>query len=82
MYKVTVKTRGKYNNVVPGARYCFTKRSAIDLAVTFANVECEFDVEKWTRLNKDIFCWSDSKVSEAFWDKFYKIVEKEQEEGA
>ena len=82
MYKVTVKSRGKYNNVVLGARYCFTKRSAIDLAVTFANVECEFDVEKLTRLNKYIFCWSDSKVSEAFWDKFYKIVEKEQEEEA
>ena len=58
MYKVTVKSRGKYNNVVPGARYCFTKRSAIDLAVTFANVECEFDVEKMTHLNRDIFCLS------------------------
>ena len=82
MYKVTVKSRGKYNNVVLGARYCFTKRSAIDLAVTFANVECEFDVEKLTRLNRDIFCWSDSEVSEAFWDKFYKIIEKEQGEEA
>ena len=81
MYKVTVKTRGKYNNVVLGARYCFTKRSAIDLAATFANVKCEFDVEKWTRLNKDIFCWSD-EVSETFWGKFYKIVGKEQEKGA
>ena len=60
---------------------CFTKHSAIDLAATFANVECEFDVEKWTRLNKDIFCWSD-EVSETFWGKFYKIVGKEQEKGA
>ena len=82
MYKVTIKTRGKYNNVVLGARYCFTKRSAIGLAVTLAKAECEFDVEKWTHVHSDIFCWSDSKVSEAFWDKFYRIVEKEQEEGA
>lgn len=82
MYKVTIKTRGKYNNVVPGARYCFTKRSAIGLAVTLAKVECEFDVEKWTHIHRDIFCWSDSEVSETFWDKFYKIVEKEQEERA
>lgn len=82
MYKVTIKTRGKYNNVVPGARYCLTKRSAIGLAVTLAKVECEFDVEKWTHIHRDIFCWSDSEVSEAFWDKFYKIVEKEYEEEA
>lgn len=81
MYKVTIKSRGKYNNVVPGERYCFTKHSAIDLAITFAKVDCEFDVEKLTRVSKDIFCWSDSGVSEAFWDKFYKIIEKEQEEG-
>ena len=25
MYRVVVKTRGKYNNVVPGARYLFHK---------------------------------------------------------
>ena len=80
MYRVVVKTRGKYNNVVPGARYCFTKRSAIDLAATFANVECEFDIEKFIRIQGDVFAWSNSRVNEKIWDKVYKILEGENED--
>lgn len=80
MYRVVVKSKGKYNNVVPGTRYCFTKRSVIDLAVTFAEVECEFDVEKLIRIHGDIFTWSDSGVSEKIWDKVYEILEREEEE--
>ena len=80
MYRAVVKSKGKYNNVVLGARYCFTKRSIIDLAVTFAQVECEFDVEKFTRIHSDVFAWSDSEVSEKIWDKIYEILEGEEEE--
>ena len=80
MYRVVVKSRGKYNNIVPGARYCFTKRSVIDLAVMFARVECEFDVEKFIRIQGDVFAWSDSKVSEKIWDKIYKILEGEDKD--
>ena len=75
MYKVTVKSRGKYNNIVLGARYCFTKRSVIELAVMFARVECEFDVEKFIRIHGDIFTWSNSEVNEKILDKIYKILE-------
>ena len=80
MYRVVVKSRGKYNNIVPGARYCFTKRSVIDLAVMFARVECEFDVEKFIRIQGDVFAWSDSRVNEKIWDKVYKILEGEDED--
>lgn len=80
MYRVVVKSKGKYNNVVPGTRYCFTKRSVIDLAVTFTQVECEFDVEKFICIHNDIFTWSDSGVSEKIWDKVYEILEREEEE--
>ena len=75
MYRVVVKSRGKYNNIVLGARYCLTKRSVIDLAVMFALVECEFDVEKFIRIQGDVFAWSDSGVSEKIWDKIYKTLE-------
>lgn len=75
MYRVVVKSRGKYNNIVLGARYCFTKHSVIDLAVMFARMECEFDVEKFIRIHDDVFAWSDSVVSEKIWDKIYKILE-------
>ena len=80
MYRVVVKSRGKYNNIVPGARYCLAKRSVIDLAVMFARVECEFDVEKFIRIQGDVFAWSDSGVSEKIWDKVYKILEGENED--
>lgn len=82
MYRVTIKSRGKYNNATLGARYCLTKRSAVHLAALFIEEECDLTVEKWTRVHGDIFCWSESEVSEIFWDKVYKIAEKEQEEGA
>lgn len=80
MYRVVVKSKGKYNNVVPGVRYCFTKRSVIELAVTFAQVECVFEVEKFIRIHSDIFAWSDSGVSEKIWDKIYEILEGEDED--
>lgn len=80
MYRVIVKSRGKYNNIVLGARYCFTKRSVIELAVMFAKVECEFDVEKFIRIHDDVFAWSDSVVSEKIWDKIYETLEGEDED--
>ena len=80
MYRVVVKSKGKYNNAVLGARYCFRKRSVIELATTFAQNECEFDVEKFIRIHSDIFTWSDSGVSEKIWDKIYEILEGENED--
>ena len=80
MYRVIVKSRGKYNNIVLGARYCLTKRSVIELAVMFARVECEFDVEKFIRIQGDVFAWSDSVVSEKIWNKIYKILEGEDKD--
>lgn len=79
MYKVTVKTRGKHNNAVLGARYCLMKRSAISLAVTFELFECEYEVEKFVRLHGDIFAWSDA-VGENFWEKVEEALDKEPEE--
>lgn len=80
MYRVVVKSKGKYNNAVLGTRYCFTKRSVIKLATMFAQNECEFEVEKFIRIHSDIFTWSDSGVSEKIWDKIYEILEGEEEE--
>lgn len=80
MYKVTVKTRGKYGNAALGARYCFTRRSAISLAVSFALLECEYEVEKFVRLHGDIFSWSSADVSWKIWDKIHEALEEEEEE--
>lgn len=77
MYRVIAKSRGKHNNVVLGARYCFTKRSAANLAAHFHQVECEYTVEKLTRLHSDVFVWTNSSVGSQIWDRMWKILEKE-----
>ena len=75
MYRVVVKSRGKYNNIVLGERYCLTKHSVIELAVMFAREECEFEVEKFIRIHSDVFAWSNYGVSEKIWNKIYEILE-------
>ena len=74
MYRVVVKDSGKYNNVVLGARYCFTKRSVVSLASHFMANECECKVEKFVRLHSDIFCWSDVEVGSDVWDRIYDAI--------
>lgn len=74
MYRVVVKSRGKYNNVSLGARYSLTQRSAIELAVMFDMDECDYEVEKFVRLSDDVFSWSD--VDEKFWEKFEKVLDR------
>lgn len=80
MYKVTVKTRGKHNNAILGARYCLTKRSVIGLAVTFESHECEYEIEKFVRLYGDVFSWSTADVGEKIWEKIEEALDKEPEE--
>lgn len=74
MYRVVVKNGGKYNNVMLGARYCFTKRSVVDLAANFMSVECECKVEKFVRLHSDIFAWSDVEVGSDVWERIYNAI--------
>lgn len=76
MYRVVVKSRGKYNNVMLGARYCFTKRSIVSLTSSFMASECECNVEKFVRLYRDIFCWSDVEVGSDVWDRIYDALEE------
>ena len=84
MYRVVVKSRGKYNNATLGARYCLTKRSIVSLASNFMSTECECSVEKFVRLYRDIFCWSDVEVGSDVWDRIYdalaKLAEEEEED--
>lgn len=80
MYRVVVKSRGKYNNAALGARYCFTKRSIVSLASQFMANECECSVEKFVRLHSDIFSWSEVEVGSDIWDRIYDILENLTEE--
>jgi hypothetical protein len=76
MYRVVVMNRGKYNNVMVGARYCFTKRSLVKLVADFMSMECDCEVERFVRICKDVFCWSEAEVSSAIWDRIDAALEK------
>lgn len=79
MYRVVVTSRGKDNKVTLGARYCLTKRSVIDLAVSFELLECEYEIEKFVRIHGDIFAWSDA-IDEKIWEKIDEALDNEVEE--
>lgn len=77
MYRIFVLSSGKYHNVTIGHRYCFRKKSAIELINLFSKDECNFYVEKLIRLNSDIFAWSDTdddKVLNYFNEKNFEKV--------
>lgn len=81
MYKITVKSYGKYNNVRLGARYCFCKKTAKELIVLFLESKCDITVEKLIRVTSDIFVWSDceesDKVLNFYADTLWEMEEKE-----
>ena len=80
MYREVVKSRGKYDNVMPGARYCFRKKSVASLIALFTVDECEFTAEKFIRISGDTFCWSDSYISDKIWDMVETMLDKSEEE--
>lgn len=70
MYKVIPLDCGKWHNVLPGARYCLTKKAAKGLMKTFLNAECEIEVYKFIRLTRGIYSWSDNDEKvEQLWDE-------------
>lgn len=74
MYRVTVKSSGKYNVVALGARYCLTRKSAIKLTNLFLEDDCDITIEKFGRCCEDIFIWSDAREET-------KIVFDEDDDG-
>lgn len=59
MYRITVNTTGKYNNVSRGPRYCFRKKTAEELIDLFLEHDCDITVEKLIRLSGDVYCFTD-----------------------
>lgn len=81
MYRITVKSRGKHNNVELGSRYCFTKHSAkslIDLFYTKSG--CDIKVEKFVHLNGDIFCWADDDADDSVFQYYDDVWMEDDEE--
>ena len=80
MYRIIVRTNGKYHNVMTGYRYCLTKKSAKSLIDTFIDAGCEIGIEKFIRLHHDVFCWSsydEDSVLRYYDDKMWELEEEE-----
>ena len=70
MYKVIPLDCGKWHNVVPGARYCLTKKDAKELMKEFLESECEVEVYRFIRLTRGVYSWSDADEKvEQLWDE-------------
>ena len=76
MYKVEILNTGKYNNVVTGTRYCFTKNSAVEMVALCTKWECDFSVSKFRKLSGFVFSWSSRELGNNFWNKVNKKLEK------
>lgn len=77
MYRINVKSSGKYHNVALGYRYCFRKKTAKDLIDLFSECESDFTVEKLIRLTADIFYWTDYVNDTVF---TYYLDKKEEDD--
>lgn len=58
MYKIDVKSDGKYHNVMIGARYALTKRAAERAIDCFLKSNCDIEVKKFIK-TVDVWVWSD-----------------------
>lgn len=74
MYRIIIKSSGKFNNARLGSRYCLTKKSAIHLINLFTKSECEIKVEKFVRLHADIFCWTDDDENDKVFECYYNSI--------
>ena len=54
MYKINVKSSGKYNNVALGERYVFSKHKAKELIEMLVAVECDIEITKFLKCGN---CW-------------------------
>lgn len=79
MYRVIVKDSGRNGNATLGARYCFRKKSLVSLIALFTESDCDFTVEQFIRIHGDIFCWSDSVISEKIWDMVDNMLDKSKQ---
>lgn len=74
MYRITIKTTGKYNNARIGSRYCLMKKDAREMVRICIENECDFIAEKFVRLTGTTFYWSDYEVEDSiypdnYWEK-------------
>lgn len=79
MYRINVKSSGKYHNVVLGYRYCFRKKTAKGLIDLFSKCEANFTVEKFVRLTADVFGWTDDDEGDAVFDYYFDRQNEDDE---
>lgn len=79
MYRINVKSSGKYHNSALGYRYCFRKKTAKELIDLFSECKSNFTVEKLIRLTADIFCWTDYDENDTVFTHYFDKMEEGDE---
>lgn len=83
MYKVSIKSKGKYGNWTLGDRYFLFAKDAIEFIALAITEECEIEYFKFVRLYRFIYCWSSTelKTNDKFLKKLkYELLNIESEE--
>ena len=79
MYRINVKSSGKYHNSALGYRYCFRKKTAKDLIDLFSECEANFTVEKLIRLTADVFYWTNYDENDAVFTYYFNKKDRDDE---
>ena len=79
MYRINVKSSGKYHNATLGYRYCFRKKTAKKLIDVFSEGETDFTVEKFVRLVADVFCWTDYDEDDPVFTHYFNKMDEDDE---
>lgn len=75
MYKVSIKSKGKYGNWTLGDRYYLFTKDAIKFIALAISEECEIEYFKFVRLYSFAYCWSSAELN--LNDKFLKKLKYE-----
>jgi len=79
MYRINIKSPGKYHNCTLGYRYCFRKKTAKHLIDLFSECDADFTIEKFVRLATDVFCWTDDDEDDAVFTYYFDKMEEDDE---
>lgn len=64
MYRINILSTGDYDNFVLGYRYILTKKTTLDFICFLESEHADYKVEKFVRLTKDVFSWSEADADE------------------
>lgn len=79
MYRINVKSSGKYHNCTLGYRYCLRKKTAKNLIDLFSECDTDFTIEKLIHLTADTFFWTDYDEDDTVFTHYFNKMNEDDE---